>query len=332
MSLNTVKDWLKRQQNTVAESITRFKNKDFMEAVVAGCALVAAADGDISAEEKQKMAGFISRNDALKVFDMSQVIERFNAQVESFAFDHSIGKAQALRVIGRLKNNPEAGRLLVRVCCAIGLADGDFDADEQAVVRDICAELGLPAEDFGLTETPATNSSADMPKPAAPPVAPSPVAPSPAEPEPKTEPLVKPPLETPMPPTASYVTAADNKAFMEASTATAALLLTADNDHSAAKQQQVREALTQHPALQNFPAEMLNKQFKRALDNLSFNRTIGKADIQQRLSWLKNQPEAAQALVQVCLAVSRSDGHFSPAEQQEMRELCQLLAVEAKIA
>jgi len=317
MSFNGVKDWLKRQQNNVSESITRFKNKDFMEAVVAGCALVAAADGDISTEEKQKMAGFISRSDELKVFDMHLVIERFNAQIESFEFDHSIGKAHALKAIGRIKSNPEAGRLLVRVCCAIGMADGDFDADEQAVVREICTELGLPAEEFGLDNIPTQE-----PHPTSETVA--------SEITPTEPPASKPRVETPTSTLSSYVAAADNKAFMEACAATAALLVTADNDNSVTKQQQVLDTLSKHPALQNFAAEVLNKQFKRILDNLSFNRMIGKTEIQQRLSWLKNESEAANALVQVCLEVSKNDGHFSPAEQQEVRELCQLLKIDVE--
>src|SRR3989338_9969776 len=55
--------WLKTNtaaaRTRLAEEIGKFKNREFMEAVVAGCALVAAADGDISASEKQKMVGFI---------------------------------------------------------------------------------------------------------------------------------------------------------------------------------------------------------------------------------------------------------------------------------
>lgn len=326
MSLNGVKDWLKRQQNTVSESITRFKNQDFMEAVIAGCALVAAADGDISPEEKQKMAGFISRSDELKVFDMHQVIERFNTQVENFAFDHSIGKAQALKAIGRIKTNPEAGRLLVRVCCAIGMADGDFDADEQAIVREICAELGLPAEEFGLSDTPAPATPLTQTPPAS--------APTPPRPQP-TPPADKPSIETletsVNPPATTYVASADDKAFMEACAAMTALLITADKDNAADKQQLMLEALAKHSVLQNFTADVLNKQFKRALDNLSFNRMIGKTDIQQRLSGLKNQPEAANALVQVCLDVSQSDAQMRPAEQQEIRELCQLLQLDVGV-
>jgi len=41
--------------------------------------------------------------------------------------------------------------LMVRVCCAIGAADGNFDENEKTAVRNICAELGLNPKDFDLT-------------------------------------------------------------------------------------------------------------------------------------------------------------------------------------
>lgn len=146
--------WLK--DNTLAArdklvaEVNKFKNREFMEAVVAGCALVAAADGDISSEEKKKMIGFIQNSDELKVFELSQVIDTFNKICSKFEFDASIGKAEALKLVGALRKNTEAARLMVRVCCAVGSADGSFDASEKAVVSQICKELGLNPADFDL--------------------------------------------------------------------------------------------------------------------------------------------------------------------------------------
>ena len=146
----SIMEWLQEQTTNAGEAIKRFKNKEFMDAVVAGCALVAAADGHIDASEKQKMAGFIHRSEELKVFDMNTVIKQFNKFAEGFEFDHEIGKGEALRTVGKIKKNEEAAKLLIRVCCAIGAADGDFDDDEKAMVREICTELNLNPGDFQL--------------------------------------------------------------------------------------------------------------------------------------------------------------------------------------
>lgn len=147
-------DWLKQNVEQARSKLTaeasKFKNRSFMEAVVNGCALVAAADGNIDSSEKQKMAGFIERADELKHFDMRQVIEVFQKAAADFEFDHGIGKGSALKAIGKIKGNDEQARLLVRVVCAIGAADGDFDAQERAMVVEIARELGLNPADFDL--------------------------------------------------------------------------------------------------------------------------------------------------------------------------------------
>jgi tellurite resistance protein TerB len=160
--LDEVKKWTKSQASSLTDGVKRFKNKSFMEATVAGCAMVAFADGQIKPEEKTKMAGFIERNDALNVFDMSQVITAFERYIKGFEFDITIGKGEALKSIGKIKKNSEEARLLVRVCCAIGTADGDFDEDEKRIVREICQELSLSPSEFGLDDTPS-NSGGSLP-------------------------------------------------------------------------------------------------------------------------------------------------------------------------
>ena len=51
--------------------VGKYQNKDFAKASMAMCALIAAADGTISAEERSRMVGFIASNDALSVFQPS---------------------------------------------------------------------------------------------------------------------------------------------------------------------------------------------------------------------------------------------------------------------
>ena len=145
-----VLDWVKSKTEGMKDEVKKFKSKNFMEAVTAGCAMVAFADGIVKPEEKAKMAGFIQRNDALKVFDMNKVIESFEKHVKNFEFDLLIGKGEALKCINKMKKKSDEARLLVRVCCAIGAADGNFDPDEVRTVIEICHELGLDPKEFEL--------------------------------------------------------------------------------------------------------------------------------------------------------------------------------------
>jgi tellurite resistance protein TerB len=150
MPMNWLRENVTKARANLSAEVSKFKNRAFMEAVVSGCALVAAADGSIDASEKQKMAAFLERSDELKHFDIRQVIEIFNKAVGDFEFDHSIGRANSLKTIGKIRGKDDQGRLLVRVVCAIGAADGDFDDDEKAMVRTIALELGLKPEEFDL--------------------------------------------------------------------------------------------------------------------------------------------------------------------------------------
>jgi tellurite resistance protein TerB len=147
-------EWLKNRFNEVSASlkteVTKVRNKTFLEGVVAGCALVAYADGVVKPEEKQKMMGFLQTSDVLSVFDVTEVIKAFEKAAKGFEFDAAIGEANALQTVGKLKGKDAEARLMVRVCCAVGAADGDFDEDEKAVVRKICGELGLNPKEFDL--------------------------------------------------------------------------------------------------------------------------------------------------------------------------------------
>ncbi|MFZ1325800.1 MAG: tellurite resistance TerB family protein [Candidatus Contendobacter sp.] len=147
-------EWLKQRYSEVTANlkteVTKFKNKSFLEAVVAGCVLVAHADGVVRPEEKQKMMGFLRNSEVLSAFSVEEVIGLFDKYAKQFEFDHQIGKASVLQIVGRLKSKDSEARLMVRVCCAIGAADGNFDAQEKEMVRAICNELGLNPKDFDL--------------------------------------------------------------------------------------------------------------------------------------------------------------------------------------
>lgn len=134
----------------LASAASRFKNRSFMEAVVAACAMVSAADGTISSEEKTKMMGFLRNSNELKHFDTNEVIAFFEKITAGYDFDPAIGKAEALKTIGKLRGKEDQARLMIRVACVIGASDGHFDETEKTVVREICRDLGLDPKEFDL--------------------------------------------------------------------------------------------------------------------------------------------------------------------------------------
>jgi tellurite resistance protein TerB len=150
MSFDNFLSQLKTKANELKTEALKFKNKDFLNAAMAGSALVAMADGGISSEEKQKMIKFIESNDALSIFTTSDVIKAFQDFVGQLEFDKDIGEAKAYQAIGKMKSNSEASRLLVRMIIAIASSDGLFDNDEKKVAIKIAKELAIDPSEFEL--------------------------------------------------------------------------------------------------------------------------------------------------------------------------------------
>jgi tellurite resistance protein TerB len=150
MSFDNFLSQLKTKANELKTEALKFKNKDFLNAAMAGSALVAMADGSISSEEKQKMIKFIESNDALSIFTTSDVIKAFQDFVGQLEFDKDIGEAKAYQAIGKMKSNTEASRLLIRMIISIASSDGLFDNDEKKVAVKIAKELGINPSEFEL--------------------------------------------------------------------------------------------------------------------------------------------------------------------------------------
>jgi len=150
MSFDSFLSQLKNKASELKTEALKFKNKDFLNAAMAGSALIAMADGSVSAEEKQKMIRFIESNDALSVFPTSDVIKAFQEFITQLEFDKDIGEAKAFQSLGKMKSNQDAARLLIRMIIAIASSDGNFDASEKKVAARIATELGLNPADFEL--------------------------------------------------------------------------------------------------------------------------------------------------------------------------------------
>ncbi|MFZ2727151.1 MAG: tellurite resistance TerB family protein [Methylococcaceae bacterium] len=150
MSFSNFLNQVKSKASELKTDVLKYKNKDFLNAAMAGSALIAMADGSISAEEKQKMIKFIENNDALSVFTTSDVIKSFQESVSQIEFDKDIGEAKAYAALAKMKSNEEAARLLLRMIIAIASSDGNFDADEKQIAVRIARELGLNPNEFEL--------------------------------------------------------------------------------------------------------------------------------------------------------------------------------------
>lgn len=147
-------DQLKAKTQTMNDQLKtradQFRNKEFANASMAMCALIAAADGSIDAAERQKTAALIVSNDVLSVFPPDELRQKFDWYCDKLSKDFDFGKVEATATIGKLKSKPEQGRAVIQIGVIIGGADGNFDADERRAVKDACFAVGIAPAEFDL--------------------------------------------------------------------------------------------------------------------------------------------------------------------------------------
>lgn len=121
-----------------------------MDALVAACALVAQADGWVTADERQRMIERMRKSPAVAVFGVQEVLQGFETLNERFDRDLDDGVAVAETAIRRLAGRSGPSRLLVETACAVAEADGGFDAEERDVVLRLCDLLDLAPATFEI--------------------------------------------------------------------------------------------------------------------------------------------------------------------------------------
>jgi tellurite resistance protein TerB len=150
MSFESFLTSLKNKASELKTEALKFKNKDFLNATMAGSALVAMADGVITPEEKQKMIKFIEAHDALSIFTTIDVVNAFQTYVSQLQFDKDIGEAKAFEALKKMESNTAAARLILRMVISIAGSDGEFDDYEKKMAVRIAKELSLDPAEFEL--------------------------------------------------------------------------------------------------------------------------------------------------------------------------------------
>jgi tellurite resistance protein TerB len=147
-------DRLKESASTMQTQLNAKKNDlksgAFRDASMAICALVAAADGSIDPTERRRVAQLIATNEVLQNFPADDLQRRFDDYLNKLTADFDFGKVSVLQEVAKAKKKPAEARAVIQIGIVIGGADGNFDKDEQAVVREACYTLDLPPAEFDL--------------------------------------------------------------------------------------------------------------------------------------------------------------------------------------
>lgn len=143
-----LKEMASSAQSAIEGEVSRFKHRDELDALVGASVMIAAADGKITGDEKQKLLGFLQNSALTKAYSVDQIVKAFGEHSARFDFDVEVGQSEVLRIVGKQRANVETARAIARLAVMIAKADGNFDESEKVATSRIVTELGLNPSEF----------------------------------------------------------------------------------------------------------------------------------------------------------------------------------------
>lgn len=117
--------------------------KDFLEAACASCALVAAADGEISDDEIRAATKAVTSNATLAASFKSSDIDKTIDLMLKRAQSGRSGRLGLYKEIEDLQGDAEMGELVYLVALDVAEADGSIGTKEQEVLTMVARKFGL---------------------------------------------------------------------------------------------------------------------------------------------------------------------------------------------
>ena len=150
MPLSWIKESFESVKAEVLRQVQRQEQEDLFKAVMAGCALIAYADGEFTQAEKARMIKLIKETEHLHVFDTLDAVEEFERISELYYFDYVDGEAHAMRKLTRMRDRAKDAEIIARACAVIATVDGSFSDDEKATLRRICHLMNYAPSDLDV--------------------------------------------------------------------------------------------------------------------------------------------------------------------------------------
>ncbi len=128
----------------------RQQTRAFLKSVMAACAMVASADGNVSFAQRMRLDKILETLEVLKVFDPHEGVEMFNEFIDDIFDNPSKGHAKAWEALVMGAPGRETRELLIRICLAISEANEERSLADQIEIVTLCNRLGVKPEKCGL--------------------------------------------------------------------------------------------------------------------------------------------------------------------------------------
>ncbi len=137
------------------EQLQRYRNKPFLEAMMAATALLALADDKVQLSERLALDYILENVKQLKLFDVHKAVNMFCDYGELLKNDYNLGKEKVFKAVAKFSGDKEKASLIIRACVLIAKADGKFSDEEQEVVNELCGVLGMESSEVCVIEAEA---------------------------------------------------------------------------------------------------------------------------------------------------------------------------------
>lgn len=131
-------------KNAFAGSVNKYSgNKDFLEAVCAACALVAAADGELEDAEIAQTIKGIASNPALAGAFPTREIEQTADAMCKRAQGGRVGRAGLYKELEDIANDKDKAETVLLTALDVADSDGQVEPEEKKVLEKIAQTFGL---------------------------------------------------------------------------------------------------------------------------------------------------------------------------------------------
>jgi tellurite resistance protein TerB len=132
------------------EQVERYRNRPFLKAAMAACALVAVADGKVSFSQRVRIDQILETLDKLKVYDPHEGVDLFNEFVDQILASPKTGHAKAVEAVQSVAKNKDTARMLIRLCLAVSETNCKISTVEQVEIVSLCTLLGIDPSEVNL--------------------------------------------------------------------------------------------------------------------------------------------------------------------------------------
>lgn len=128
--IESIKGIITKRQNKV-------RQKQFLEAVMGVCALLAVADGEVDFAELMARDYILDHVEQLQVFDANEAAEIFRLKTEALQNNYQQEKTAIIKLVSPYCEDRELSNLLLQISLTIAKADTKLTSSEQEIINEL---------------------------------------------------------------------------------------------------------------------------------------------------------------------------------------------------